>query len=433
MYFDEKKECLSRDDLEQLQLERLQSTLYRVATNVPFYKQRFRELKVDLDGFGSLDKVRSLPFTTKDDLRDNYPYGMFAVPLREVVRLHASSGTTGKAVVVGYTQNDVNRWANMAARVLTAGGVTKDDVVQIAFNYGLFTGGFGFHYGAERLGASVVPSSSGNTRRQVQIMEDYRTTALLCTPSYALHLADTMDDMEVNVNALSLKFGLFGAETWSEAMRQEIQSRLKITATDNYGLSEIMGPGVAGECQERGGLHLSEDHFLAEIVDPDTLEPVDPGETGELVLTTLTKEAFPMIRFRTGDLTRFIPGPCACGRTHRRFGRILGRADDMFIIKGVNVFPSQIESIIFGIEGLEPHYQVIIERGEDHLDRATILVEAHDRLLTDSIREAQAIIQRVSKELMSAIGVSFKIKLMEHKTLERNEGKANRVVDKRTY
>lgn len=433
MYFEADKECLSREDLEQLQLERLQSTLYRVATNVPFYRKKFRELRIDLDRFSSLDKVRSLPFTTKADLRDNYPYGMFAVPLREVVRLHASSGTTGKAVVVGYTRNDVHRWAKLAARVLMSGGVGKDDVVQIAFNYGLFTGGFGFHYGAELLGASVVPSSSGNTRRQVQIMQDYRTTALLCTPSYALYLSETMADMDVNVNALSLKYGLFGAETWSEAMRGEIQARLNLTATDNYGLTEIMGPGVAGECLERSGLHVNEDHFLIELIDPETLDPVPDGQSGELVITTLTKEAFPMVRFRTGDLTTLIPEPCPCGRTHRRISRILGRTDDMFTVRGVNVFPNQIEAVIFGIEGLTPHYQVVIDRGEDHLDKAVILVEAEDRLLTDSIREAQSIVELVEKELVTMIGVSFQVKLVEHRTLERFDGKANRIIDKRSY
>ncbi|MCK5405325.1 MAG: phenylacetate--CoA ligase, partial [Desulfobulbaceae bacterium] len=351
MYWEEEKECMPREDLEQLQLERLQSTLYRVATHVPFYRKKFKEMEVDPDGFRSLLELRSLPFTTKDDLRENYPYGLFAVPLRDVVRVHASSGTTGAATVVGYTKNDIKNWSSLTARVLTAAGVTKDDVVQIAFGYGLFTGGFGLHYGAEKVGASVIPISSGNTKRQIRIMQDFMTTALVCTPSYALLLADTMIEMGININALPLKYGLFGGEPWSEGMRAEIQNKLHILATDNYGLSEVMGPGVAGECRECTGLHINEDHFLVEIIDPETLEPVAPGKTGEIVITTLTKEAFPVIRYRTRDLTRLITEPCACGRTLHRMERLTGRTDDMLIIKGVNVYPTQIESVLFEIKG----------------------------------------------------------------------------------
>ncbi|MDY7001086.1 MAG: phenylacetate--CoA ligase [Thermodesulfobacteriota bacterium] len=431
MYHDPEHECMDRGRLEQLQLERLQSTLNRVARNVPFYRRKFEELDIDPDGFLSLEDVRKLPFTTKADLRDNYPYGMFAVPLREVVRLHASSGTTGKAVVVGYSKNDIKKWAGLAARVLTAGGVTKDDVVQIAFGYGMFTGGFGFHYGAELLGASVVPSSSGNTRRQIQILQDYKTTALLCTPSYALYLAGVMEEMEVNINALALKYGLFGAETWSEAMRLKIQEKLKITATDNYGLSEIMGPGVAGECMERAGLHINEDHFLAEIIDPDTLKPVPHGETGELVLTTLTKEAFPMIRFRTGDLTRLITEPCACGRTLHRMDRVLGRSDDMFILRGVNVFPSQVGAILSKIKGIEPCYQIILTR-EGALDTAVVLVEAGGESF-DEIKNLQAMTETVKKELESGLGVSFEVRLVERKSLYKDGSKTGLVVDKRKF
>ncbi len=354
MYWEPEKECMAREDLVQLQLERLQSTLYRVGTHVPFYRKKFQGLKVDYDDFQSLDDLRRLPFTCKQDLRDNYPYGLFAVPLRDVVRIHSSSGTTGLATVVGYTKNDIKNWAGLAARVLTAAGVTAEDVIQIAFGYGLFTGGFGLHYGAERLGASVIPISAGNTKRQIQIMQDFKTTALVCTPSYALIIADTLLEMGINPNGLSLKVGLFGAEPWSEAMRREINEKLGIMATDNYGLSEVMGPGVAGECQECSGLHINEDHFLLEVIDPETMEPVEPGETGELVITTLTKEAFPMIRYRTRDLTRLIPEPCPCGRTFMRMQRIMGRTDDMLIIKGVNVFPVQIEKVLFEIEGTQP-------------------------------------------------------------------------------
>ncbi len=430
MYWEPENECMSREEIEQLQLERLESTLNRVYMNVPFYRRKFDELKIDIDNLRYLDDLRKLPFTTKDDLRDNYPYGLFAVPLREVVRIHASSGTTGMSTVVGYTKNDIKTWSNLVARVLTAGGITKDDVVQIAFGYGLFTGGFGLHYGAERIGASVIPISSGNTRRQIKIMQDFKSTALVCTPSYALVIADTLNEMGVNVNSLSLKHGLFGAEPWSEGMRQEIQERLKITATDNYGLSEVMGPGVAGECLERNGLHVNEDHFLVEVVDPNTLEPVRPGDTGELVITTLTKEAFPVIRFRTRDLTRLITTPCPCGRTLVKMTRVMGRTDDMLIVKGVNVFPSQIESILLDIEGTEPHYQIIVER-EGSLDKATVLVEVSESIFFDEMKKQNELVSLITRRLADELGISVSVKLVEKRTLERAEGKAKRVIDKR--
>jgi len=430
MYWEQNKECLARQDLEQVQLERLQATLFRVATHVPFYRNKFKELGIDPDGFRSLDELRHLPFTTKGDLRDNYPYGMFAVPLREVVRIHSSSGTTGMATVVGYTENDIRTWADLVARILTAAGVTREDVIQIAFGYGLFTGGFGLHYGAERLGASVIPISSGNTRRQIQIMQDFKTTALVCTPSYALMLADTMMDLGINISGLSLKYGLFGAEPWSEAMRTEIQQKLGIKATDNYGLSEIMGPGVAGECLHGHGLHINEDHFLVEIVDPETFEPVAPGEIGELVITTLTKEAFPVIRYRTRDLTRLLPDPCPCGRTLRRMSRVMGRTDDMLIIKGVNVFPTQIETVLFAIEGTEPHYRIVVER-EDHQDKATVLVEVNESIFFDEMKKQRQLVETIKKQLASELGIAVEVKLVEEKTLERFEGKGRRVIDKR--
>ncbi|RMG58937.1 MAG: phenylacetate--CoA ligase family protein [Deltaproteobacteria bacterium] len=423
-------ECMDREDLEQLQLERLQSTLTRVYRNVPFYRKKFDELGINPEDVTSLSDLRNLPFTTKDDLRENYPYGLFAVPLREVVRIHASSGTTGMSTVVGYTKNDIKTWSNLVARILTAGGVTKDDVVQIAFGYGLFTGGFGLHYGAERIGASVIPISSGNTRRQIKIMQDFKTTALVCTPSYALLIADTIHEMGVNVNSLSLKYGLFGAEPWSEGMRKEIEEKLKIIATDNYGLSEVMGPGVAGECLERNGLHINEDHFLVEVVDPETLEPVEPGEVGELVITTLTKEAFPVIRFRTRDLTRLITEPCACGRTSVRMSRVMGRTDDMLIIKGVNVFPSQIEAVLFEIEGTEPHYQIVIDR-KGALDEVTVYVEVSESIFFDQMKKQREMIEYIKKRLAAELGISVDVKLVEKKTLERFEGKAKRVIDRR--
>ena len=421
---------MPRQDLEQLQLERLQSTLYRVGTHVPFYRKKFADLKINYDDFKSLDDLRRLPFTVKQDLRDNYPYGLFAVPQRDIVRIHSSSGTTGLATVVGYTKNDLKNWSDLVARVLTGAGVTKDDVVQIAFGYGLFTGGFGLHYGAERLGASVIPISAGNTKRQIQIMQDFKTTALVCTPSYALIIADTMMEMGVNPNGLSLRVGLFGAEPWSEAMRHEINEKLGIRATDNYGLSEVMGPGVAGECKECNGLHIAEDHFLLEVLDPDTLEPVAPGEVGELVVTTLTKEAFPMIRYRTRDLTRLIPETCPCGRTFTRMQRIMGRTDDMLIIKGVNVFPIQIEKVLFEIEGTEPHYQIIIER-IDHNDRVTVLVEVNESLFFDQVRKQRGMVEHIKARLVSELGIGVNVKLVEEKTLERSLGKATRVIDKR--
>jgi phenylacetate-CoA ligase len=430
MYWQPEKECMTREDLEQLQLERLQSTIYRVGTHVPFYRKKFEELKINYDDFKSLDDLRRLPFTVKQDLRDNYPYGLFAVPQRDIVRVHSSSGTTGLATVVGYTRNDLKNWSDLVARVLVGAGVTKDDVIQIAFGYGLFTGGFGLHYGAERLGASVIPISAGNTKRQIQIMQDFKTTALVCTPSYALIIADTMMEMGINPNGLSLRVGLFGAEPWSEAMRHEINEKLGIRATDNYGLSEVMGPGVAGECQECNGLHISEDHFLLEVIDPETLEPVEPGEVGELVVPTLTKEAFPMIRYRTRDLTRLIPEPCPCGRTFTRMQRIMGRTDDMLIIKGVNVFPIQIEKVLFEIEGTQPHYQIVIER-ENHNDKITVLVEVNESLFFDQMKKQRQMVDHIKARLASELGIGVNVKLVEEKTLERSEGKSKRVIDKR--
>jgi len=430
MYWQKDQECRPRPELEKLQLERLQRTLGRVATNVPFYRNKFNELKLKPEKMTSLSELREYPFTTKQDLRDNYPYGLFAVPLRDVVRIHSSSGTTGIATVVGYNRNDIVTWSDMVARILCGAGVTPDDVIQIAFGYGLFTGGFGLHYGAERLGASVIPISSGNTKRQIQIMQDFKTTALVCTPSYALKMADVMMDMGVNPNGLALRYGLFGAEPWSEAMRVEINERLGIRATDNYGLSEVMGPGVAGECQECKGLHINEDHFLVEVLNPETLVPVAPGEVGELVITTLTKEAFPVIRYRTRDLTRLIPEPCPCGRTFVRMNRVLGRSDDMLIIKGVNVFPTQIESVLFDVEGTEPHYRLIVER-ENHEDKLTVMVEVIESIFFDEMKKQRALIDSIKKRLASELGVGVEVKLVEERSLERFDGKGARVIDKR--
>ncbi len=429
--FEPQFEAMDRAELAQLQLERLQQTLSRVARNVPLYRNRFAEHDIDPEAFADVADLRRLPFTTKADLREAYPYGLFAVPLRDVVRLHASSGTSGKPVVAGYTRNDVRTWARLVARVLVAAGAGRDDVVQIALGYGLFTGGIGFHYGAEAVGAAVIPASSGGTRRQVAIMQDYRTTVFVATPSYALHLAETIEAMDVNVNSLSLRFGLFGAETWTEAMRAAIEDRLKLTATDNYGLSEIMGPGVAGECLEKAGMHVNEDYFLIEIVDPATGEPLPDGEEGEMVVTTLTKEAFPMIRLRTGDITRIIPEPCPCGRTMRRIGRIVGRSDDMLIIRGVNVFPSRVEGILLEVEGTTPNYRIVLDR-KGALDEALVEVEPTEELLFDRVSEHQALLDKLGRRFASELGVGIGVKLVEPGSLARSlEGKTIRVVDRR--
>ena len=430
MYWEPDSECMHREEIEQLQLERLQATLNRVYGRVPFYRKKFDEMGIGPEDVGALADLARLPFTTKDDLRDNYPYGFFAVPMREVVRIHASSGTTGTPTVVGYTRNDIRTWSNLVARIITMGGATKDDVIQIAFGYGLFTGAFGLHYGAERIGASVIPASSGNTARQIKIMQDFKTTTLVSTPSYALLIGETIREMGIPLSSLSLKWGLFGAEPWSDAMRQEIEDRLGIVATDNYGLSEVIGPGVSGECLERKGLHINEDHFIVEVVDPETLTPVPPGEVGELVLTTLSKEAFPMIRYRTRDLTRLLSGECPCGRTGRRMSRVFGRSDDMLIIRGVNVFPSQVETVLFEIEGTEPHYQIVLDR-KGAMDEATVLVEVSESIFFDQMRRQKEMIERIQKRLAQDLGVTFGVKLVGKKGLERFEGKARRVVDNR--
>jgi len=432
MIWNEHYECMPREEMEILQLERLQATLNRVAKNVEFYRKKFHEIGLNPEDITSLKDLKYLPFTMKSDLRDNYPYGMFAVPLREVVRIHSSTGTTGKPTVVGYTRKDLKTWADLCARFITAGGVTADDVVQISFGYGLFTGGFGLHYGAETIGASVIPASIGNSRRQILIMQDYKTTALVCTPSYALHLADVMEEMGINPKSLSLRWGLFGAEPWSEKMRARIQEKLPIVATDNYGLSEVIGPGVAGECLELNGMHLHEDNFLVEIVNPDTLEPVPEGEPGEMVITTLHKEAFPLIRYRTRDISRILKGACPCGRTGRRIQKIQGRTDDMLIIRGVNVFPSQIEEVLFGIEGTEPHYMLIVDR-KNNMDTLEIQVEVSGTLFSDVLSHQYKIIEKIKSRIQGTLGIGVSIKLVEPKTLQRFEGKAKRVIDKREY
>ena len=431
MIFNEEFETLPREALEALQLKRLQQVVKRVYHTVGHYKRAFDEAGVTPDDINTLDDMRKLPFTIKQDLRDNYPFGLFTVPMSNIVRLHASSGTTGKPTVVGYTRRDIDTWSNLMARSFVAAGLTSNDVIHNAYGYGLFTGGLGAHYGAERLGASVIPMSGGGTKKQIMILQDFGPTAICCTPSYALYLAEQGREMGVDMRSLRLRVGVFGAEPWSERMREEIEDRLGIKALDIYGLSEIIGPGVAIECAEgRNGLHVFEDHFIVEIINPETGEPVPHGEEGELVFTTLTKEAVPLIRYRTRDLSRLIEEPCKCGRTHIRMARISGRSDDMLIIRGVNVFPSQIESVLLSIEGLEPHYQLIVDR-EGTLDTLEIQVEMSEDLFSDKIKTLQNIESRITKDIKDYLGVSAKVKLVGSQTLARVEGKAQRVMDRR--
>lgn len=430
LIFNPKYETIARDELEALQLRRLQDTVMRVYYRVPFYRKKMDDLKVTPDDIRTLDDIRRLPVTVKTDLRDNYPFGLFAVPDREIVRIHASSGTTGKPTVVGYTRKDLETWQLLVARIATAAGVSENDTVQIAFGYGLFTGGFGLHYGCEMCGASVIPASSGNTERQLMLIRDFKVSALVCTPSYALHIGEVGQDMGIDFEKTNLRWGLFGGEPWSESMRNQIESRLKIDATDNYGLSEVMGPGVSGECLEKKGLHIAEDHFLAEIVDPETLEPLPEGEEGEILFTSLTKEALPVFRYRTRDITRLMPGECSCGRTLKRMARVSGRDDDMLIIRGVNVFPSQIESVLMEIEGTMPHYQLVIER-RGTLDTLEILVEVLPEFFTDEMKKMKSFQEHIEGKIFSVLGIHAKITLVEPKTIERSLGKAKRVIDKR--
>ncbi len=426
-------ETMPREGLEAIQLRRLQTTLKRVYATVPFYKKEFDKAGLKPEDVKSLDDLRRIPFTTKQDLRDNYPYHMFAVPMEQVVRIHASSGTTGKPTVVGYTKRDINTWAELMARSLSAAGGTCGDIIHNAFGYGLFTGGLGAHYGAEKLGASVIPVSGGNTKRQITIMQDFKPTLICGTPSYILHLAEVAEEMGVDFHDLSFKAGIFGAEPWTEKMRAEIEAKLDLKAIDIYGLSEVLGPGVSIECwEEQAGLHVFEDHFIVEVVDPDTLEPLPHGETGELVFTSLTKEAFPVIRYRTKDISSLNPVPCTCGRTHIRMNKPTGRTDDMLIIRGVNVFPSQIESVLMETKQVLPHYQLEVDR-KDNLDTLTVKVEIDEELFSDDIKGLQAMELNIAKDIKETLGVSARVLLVEPKTIERSQGKAVRVIDKRQF
>lgn len=423
-------QCMPREQLEQIQLKSLQRTAKLCYEKVPFYHRAFDEKGVKPEDIQSLFDLSSLPFTIKDDLRDNYPFQMFTVPMNEVVRVHASSGTTGKPTVVGYTREDINVWSEVMARALSCGEVTAKDIIQNAYGYGLFTGGLGIHYGAETIGATVIPISGGNTKRQIMLMQDFESTVLTCTPSYALYISEVMEEMGVDPKSLKLRVGFFGAEPWSGNMRQEIEDRLSIHALDIYGLSEVIGPGVSNECMAKNGLHIFDDHFIPEIIDPATDEPLPHGELGELVFTTVTKTAFPLIRYRTRDISRLLPETCACGRTHIRMERVSGRTDDMLIIRGVNVFPSQVEAALMNIEEVEPHYLLIVDR-IGRLDVLEVQVEVGEQIFSDEIRKLESIRQRIQRELESALGLTATVTLVEPKTIERSEGKAKRVIDKR--
>lgn len=429
MIWNEAKECMSRDELTSLQSKRLVKTVNRVYHNVEYYRKKMQQTGIepgDIQGIEDLDK---LPYTTKDDLRDTYPFGLFAAPQSEIVRIHASSGTTGKATVVGYTRKDIDIWAECVARALSQAGVTRGDTIQVAYGYGLFTGGLGAHYGAEHLGATVVPMSTGNTKKLTTMMKDFGVTAIACTPSYLLHIAETLE-AEGDIPNIKLKAAICGAEPWTDQMRLQIEEKLHIHAHDIYGLSEIMGPGVACDCEYHKGLHVYEDHFLPEIIDPDTLKPIGADQTGELVFTTLTKEGLPLIRYRTKDLTSISYDTCECGRTLARISRFKGRSDDMLIIRGVNVFPSQVEAALLEMGGTTPHYMMIVDR-VNNLDTLEIQVEVEERFFSDEIRELENLTKKIAHSIQMAIGLAAKVKLVEPRTIERSMGKAVHVIDKR--
>ncbi len=428
--FNPEYETMSREALAELQLRRLQSTIAWVYERVDYYRDKLDEAGVKPRHIKSLDDVRHLPFTDKDVLRDTYPFGLFAVPLEQVVRLHSSSGTTGTPIVVGYTKGDLNTWSECTARVASAAGVSSHDRVQIGFGYTMFTGGFGLHYGVEKIGATVIPAGAGNTERHIQMMRTFGTTAFVSTPSYALYLAEVGEGMGVDWSTLPLRVGLFGGEPSGERMRAEIEARLHILATDNYGLTEVMGPGVSGECECQCGLHIAEDHFLCEVVNPITSEPVGPGEEGELIITTLTKEAIPVLRYRTRDLTMITTEPCECGRTSARMTKVRQRTDDMLIIRGVNVFPSQIEDVLLQIEHVQPHYLIVVDRKKS-LDDLEVKIEVSEEIFSDEMRDMVAFTKQVADKLHSVVGLHAKVTLVEPGSIERTVGKAQHVMDKR--
>ncbi|WP_337625427.1 phenylacetate--CoA ligase [Phocaeicola sp.] len=430
MIWNPNKECMPREQLRELQGKRLQKLVAYVYHNVPFYRHKMQEMDLMPEDIRSIDDIVKLPFTTKQDLRDNYPYGLMAAPKSEVVRVHASSGTTGNPTIVGYTRKDLAIWSEVMSRCLSAYGVTREDTFSVSYGYGLFTGGLGAHYGVENLGATVIPASTGNTEKHVRLIRDLKITGIACTPSYALYLAETVDKMGINKNDLSLRIGAFGAEPWTEHMRQEIQERLGLKGYNLYGLSEIMGPGVSCECEAQHGSHIHEDHFYPEIIDPVTLEPLPIGEQGELVFTTLTKEGMPLLRYRTKDLTSLMPGECACGRTSVRMTPIMGRSDDMLIIRGINVFPSQVESVILSMKEFEPRYMLVVDR-VNNLDTLQIQVEVRRDYFNDDIGGMLALRKQLADKLKSVLSISADVKLMEPNSIQRSQGKSQRVIDKR--
>jgi len=430
MIWNKEAECMRIGEREKLQLERMKAILKRTYKNVPYYKKRFDEMHVKPGDIKSLKDIKKLPFTTKTDLREGYPFGLFAVPRKEIVELHTSSGTTGKPTVSGYTRKDIEIWGEVVARALTMCGATKEDIIQNGYGYGLFTGGLGVHYGAQRIGATVIPISAGQTKRHLDIMQDFGSTILTCTPSYALYLTEAAVEAGINIKKLKLKAGCFGAEMWTDRMRDEIEKRFHLIALNIYGLTEIIGPGVAQECEQKNGLHIFEDHFYPEVVSPETLEPLPEGEKGELVLTTLTREGMPMIRFRTRDITALRREPCKCGRTIVRMDRITGRTDDMLKIRGVLIFPYQIEKALLEIKGVEPHYQIIVTRPQ-HLDEIEVQVETSKKLFSDEVKHLEEVRKKIEKRIENSIGLRVKVTLVEPKTLPRSEGKAKRVIDKR--
>ena len=429
-YWDRAAECMPRPELARLQAELLRKAVAYAYDRVPYYRQLLQEAKVSPEQVRSPDDLRRLPFTTKETLAEHYPFGMLAVPLDEVVRIHASSGTTGNPKIVPYTKGDLERWSDLVARIAVAAGVRRNDIAQIAFGYGLFTGGFGLHYGLEKVGAMVIPSSSGNTRRQIKLMRELGTTVLVSTPSYAIYIGETLAELGIAPEELQLRLGMFGGERTTEQMRAAIEELLGITATDNYGLSELSGPGVSGECLERNGLHIWEDHFIVEVIDPETGETMPPGAEGELTFTTLQREAMPMLRYRTGDLARLIPEPCACGRTHIRMTPVHARTDDMLIIRGVNVYPSQIEAVLREIEGTSPHYQIVVDRRRT-LEQVELLVEVDERIFHDRMRELHRLEEQIKHGLYTALGINIKVSLVEPRTLARSEGgKSIRIIER---
>lgn len=431
MIWNPKIECEGRGEIKALQLERLKETAERIYNNVPYYKKKLDEAGVTPDSIKSLDDLKRIPFTTKDDLRENYPFGLFASPMKDIVRIHASSGTTGKPTVVGYTKNDLDTWSEAIARLACAAGATEDDIAQISFGYGLFTGGFGLHYGLEKVGLAIIPASTGNTEKQIMLMKDFGTTLLVSTPSYALYMSEVAEKMGIDIKKdLKLKIGMFGSEGSTEEMRQEIEKRWGMTATENYGLSEIMGPGVAGECTEKCGMHVSDDLFIVEIINPETGEVLPEGEVGELVITNIKKEGIPLLRYRTKDITYLDNTPCKCGRTTPRIAKIQGRSDDMLKIKGVNVFPSQIESALLGTKGIAPYYQIIVKK-VGFVDDMEVLVELNDDSLLEKFSELEKLERTVKHKIKTVLGLDIKIKLVEPQTIERTAGKAKRVIDLR--